>query len=114
MSVSVFKVLRRTKEKPPFQELNAVIVTLKTRYMHSVTAETPAGKTAISQAIRHKNHQQKVHKVAEHSNTLLLFSDRLCDDDTCNYIQILAVLPVSTSHIATGTAVQGHRPTCIK
>ena len=82
--------------------------------MHSVTAETPAGETAISQAIRHKNQQQKVHKVAQHSNTLLLFSDRLCDDVTCNYIQILAVLPVNTSHIATGTAVQGHRPTCIK
>jgi len=28
MSVSVFKNLRRMKEKPPFQELNAVIVTL--------------------------------------------------------------------------------------
>jgi len=24
------------------------------------------------------------------------------------------VLPVSTSHIAIGTVVQGHRPTCVK
>jgi len=45
--------------------------------------------------------KQKVHKVAQHKNTLLLFSDRLCNDVTCNSIQILAVLPVSASHIAT-------------
>ena len=42
----------------------------------------------------------------------------LCDDVTCNYIKILAELPVSTSHIATVrrfcTSVQGHLLTYIK
>ena len=55
------------------------------------------------------NTSQKQYTVAQHNNTLLRFSN----DVTCNCIQVLAGLRVITSHIATGTSVQGHRPTCI-
>jgi len=69
--------------------------------MLSFTAGAPTGENSKSQVIHHKT-KQKLRKVAQHNNTMLRF------------IQILAVLPVITSHIATGMAVQGHRPTCIK
>jgi len=71
--------------------------------MISVTAEAPTGENSKSRVIRHKT-KQKVHKVAQHKNTLLWFIDRLCVDVTCNAIQILTVLSVSTSHIWYGSS----------
>ena len=86
--------------------------------MRSVTAEAPRGDISKSQAIRYKKNNRKDIKL---SNKMVLFYGSviaLCDDVTCNYIKILAELPVSTSHIATVrrfcTSVQGHLLTYIK
>jgi hypothetical protein len=68
--------------------------------MHSATAEAPTGEISISQAIRHKTNNRKDIKLR---NTTIRCYCLVtgCDDVTCNSIQLLAVLPVSTLHIAT-------------